>query len=123
MSVRAPTTLRQAIRQILTEAAGTGKIDELVGKIQEINTGIAEYYAGEDLRGKELPRLGIMIEDRGEEADIAFAISGIMYSGVMTTDRVSSLSSKGSAQKLGDLLGVELPWGRIEIGSIDGPKC
>ena len=115
--------LRKTIRQILREAAGAGKIDELVGKIQEINNGISEYYAGEDLRGKELPRLGIMIEDRGEEADIAFAILGITYSGVLTPDRVSSLSSKGSSQKLGDLLDVELPWGRIEIGSIDGPKC
>ena len=42
-------TLREAIRRILREEAGAGKIDELVGRIEGINAQIAAQFEPEEL--------------------------------------------------------------------------
>ncbi len=122
--------LRRAVRGILQEAAGESKINDLIGRIQEINAQIIQFYTrsaseeGEDLSSIEIPRLGINVGiNAGSSANVSFAVSGITYSGDLDPSAVSTITRSSEASKLGSLLSVELPWGRIWIGQNDHNPC
>lgn len=128
--MRNVSILRRAVRGILREAAGASKITDLIGRIQEINAQIVQFYTesaeeeGEDLSSIEIPRLGINVGiDSGYNANVSFAVSGITYSGVLEPGTVSTMVRSSEANKLGSLLSVELPWGRIWIGQNDHNPC
>lgn len=116
-------TLRETIRQILREEAGPGKLDELVGEIQEINSRINEHYAGENLRPEDLPRMGVMIQTQADQVSIMFAVSNITHSGDMSPGKIFELSSSMHVKALDDLFGTEIPYGRIEIGPVENAEC
>ena len=130
------TLLRKAIRGILREEAGSGKIDELIGIIREINSQIAEYYRrlaeeeGEDLSGIEIPRFGVRVDIRhGARAVIRFALAGYSAaSGELEPGTISSSSRKSEAAALEGaaflvFLEHEIPWGKIALGQNDYNPC
>jgi len=129
------TLLRKAIRGILLEAAGSGKIDELIGIIREINSQIAEYYRrlaeeeGEDLSGIEIPRFGVQVEIEFGSARVQFAIAGYSASsGELEPGAISRSSRKSEAEALEGALAAialesEIPWGKITMGQNDYNPC
>lgn len=123
-------TLREAIRGILREEAGAGKIDELIGKIEGINAEISKYYAwraekeGEVLDPEDVPRFGIYVSvDPGYGANIMFAIRGTTYTGEIEPGNILSISSKNDASLMGDTLDTYLPYGKIALGNNDHNPC
>jgi hypothetical protein len=124
--------LRKAIRGILREAAGSGKIAELIGRIQEINSQIAEYYRrlaeeeGEDLSGIEIPRFGVQVEIESGSARVQFAIAGYSASsGELEPGAISRSSRKSESEALTSYVtgGAEIPWGKIALGQNDYNPC
>lgn len=119
--------LRETIRQILLEEAGTGKIEALLGQISDINANIAQIY--DDVPTEDVPRFGVRVESLGDGARISFAVSGMTYRGVLSPGRVTSCTTSVEAEQIGDMLGgVDVPWGVIDIGdageeNIAGLEC
>lgn len=128
--MRNVSILRRVVRGILQEEAGASKITDLIGRIQEINKKIVQFYTksaeaeGEDLSSIEIPRFGISVGiDPGHRADISFAVSGITHSGDLEPSTVLTIVKSADANDLGSLMSVELPWGRITIGQNDHNPC
>ena len=122
--------IRESIRQILREAEGPGKIDELIGEIEGINADITKYYAWrakkkvEVLAPEDIPRFGVYVRvDPGYGADVIFAIKGTTYTGEIEPGYIAYINNKSAASLMGDTLNTYLPYGKIALGNNDHNPC
>ena len=105
--------LRQLIRGILGEAAGPGKITDLVTKLEQINAQLAASEQFRDRDPAEMPKFGIGLSIEGELAHVGFAAWDVEVPG----DFHWSTSQKAEETK--ELMGgIEVPHGKIRFGRI-----
>lgn len=103
--------LRQLVRGILSEAAGPGKITELIAELEQINAQIAE---SEKFRGREpdqMPKFGIGLSVIEDGAEVGFAAWNLERPGDFLWS--SSLEAKNIKDALG---GIKVPHGKIQFG-------
>lgn len=121
--------LRESIRQILTEDAGAGKIDELIGRIEGINAQIAAQFDPEKLLefGDDVGphKFGVMVHTSGNQAEVAYAILGASHVGVLQPGKLVTISGIAESKLVKKALGVDVPYGKIEFGKnpSDAGKC
>ncbi len=109
--------LREAIRQILREEAGPGKIEELVARVASINSNITQHHTSSGGDPELAPIFGVAINHRGESAEIIFAVKGMIESDRITLS--DELTPSMSAMKLG----INIPVGSVRIGRNDENPC
>jgi len=111
MHIKNERLIREAIRLILREEAGPGKITELVEELKEINAQISE---SEIFRGREpdqMPKFGIGLSVIEDGAVLGFAAWNLERQGDFLWS--SSLKAKNIKDALG---GIKVPHGKIQFG-------